>query len=229
MNNLEQIIRDEVEKISKKHHLPHQFEIIVTTDEDISTYKGNLVDIKLEAGNPPKMIFPMIFVGRCFLAEKPNLILFRDRVVRALEKYPRMLITLSHNIPRNLSLILVKDLYKWNKTQQLEQYEPDYWIPPEDLEITYSATVRDKITGVAFTDFDSDAKKAREKAFTRVFNVLRNNEEMQRFKDLAKALTEPVSVPPIQDQATTILIQTQVIKDEHKVTEQLNEERRYES
>lgn len=225
--NLEQIIEDEVKRLAKDQGIGLEFEVVVTPNESIAFYQGNLVDVRLEAGNPPKLIFPMIFVSRCFLLSKPNLSLFEDRVVRALKKLPRLTVSLSNLIPHNLSLILVKDLDRWKRTRKEEKYIRN--IPFDaDIVVTFSATVTDKITGISFTAFSNSVEEALKTAKDRVYKVLEGNEELTEFRRIAGLLND---LPNIEGEpkANVILVQTQIVKDEKDhISEQLNERIEYE-
>src|SRR5688572_382233 len=96
--NLEAVIKEKIDKIASDYELHHNFDIVISSDESIMVHHGDFVDIRLEAGDPPKLIFPLFFITRCFFSEEGKIKdpekLFTDRVHRALSKYERMRRTL---------------------------------------------------------------------------------------------------------------------------------------
>lgn len=227
--NLEQVIKEKVDKISEEYDLPHKFEIVISADESISVYQGHLVDVRLEAGNPPKMIIPIMFIMRCESMdyEKGNE-LFTNRIWRALQKYSRMERTLRHNIPHDRALVWINDPKRkgWQKTYGLTQTTKPA-IPKEDLEITYMVSIKDKITGLSFTAVSNKSgEDAKNEAITRLTNIVFANEEIEEFRDLAKKLAD---IPQIEakQEPEVVLITTQYIKKEDVIIEQVNERQTY--
>src|SRR5882672_398999 len=114
MSALEDQLLSDFSKIAKKKGLEHPFTLVLE-GEVLKEPDGKLVDIKIEAGYPPTIVIPMIFIGRSILLKKDH-ILYRDRLERALEKLPIMTRSLSNNISANHAIVLVSDAKRWKSS-----------------------------------------------------------------------------------------------------------------
>jgi hypothetical protein len=227
--SLESVISEALNKLCEDYELSHNYEIVLSSDESLFAFNGKMVDIRLEAGNPPKLIVTMIFMARCFpgaftghpeMKGKPEL--FMDRLLRALRKYPRMVRTLYHNIPRDRALILRDEDKKWIRTHGITQTE----IPDEDFQIEYIVRVTDKVTGNSFSQAGSNVKECEKEAKARLSRIVSGNEEMQRFRDLVRGL-QTNTFPIDAEKPKVVLRTTQIIEKEEGVIEQFNERREY--
>lgn len=226
MQKTHQAILEYIAVLSKKQHLPHNYEVVISTDESIIAFKGALVDIRLEAGNPPKMIIPMLFISRCFLLEKKLVNVFRGRIIAALEKYPRMLRTLDHNIPIDRALILQSSMKQWIRTRGLTDTNT-VEFRDDEFEIEYIAIVKDKITGHSFSQAGPHPYKAKDEAKSRLTKIFMNNQSLMDFRDTVLGMQDNVPTIEAESAPNVVELTTQIIEKEEGLTEQTNERYEY--
>lgn len=186
---IEQIIRNEADKICKRTGYPTEYELSISASVDeLATTDGRLIDIIIQAGHPPKMVVSMFLIGRTLLAEKKDIILFRDRLKRALSKLNRMDRTLGNPIPRDRALILYQDAKRWLKTR----LEVITEIPDNYFSTIFTATVTDKVTGMSFAFSSDNPYEAEKEAKKRLSRIILDSESLLEFREIIESFQKPM-------------------------------------
>lgn len=184
-NSLNDIIEIELDKIGKKTGLSTNCIINVVSDESLSiTKSGELVDVFITPGDPPKLYITWIFIGRCFFLEKAKPLLFKDRLQRAVEKFPMMRRTLLNNIKSSTALILRKDYTRWLKTKLEVE---DAILGDDCFEISYNVEVKEKLSGISFTGHSATKAELAliiDDAKRRISAIVERNEEVKHFRQM---------------------------------------------
>jgi hypothetical protein len=220
--SLNDVVNESIAQVSKKHGLSHNYIVVISPKEYLATFDGKLVDIRLEAGNPPKMIIPYLFVFRCFMMEKQIPHVFKDRIQRALEKYKKMCWTLSNQIENDKAMILFSTEKSWMRIRGKTNTN-DPIFHDNEFEIDFIAVVRDKVTGKSFSITNKDPLKAKDIAKARLTNIFMNDERLMDFRDQVLGMQDltPASVPLVEPKPRVVLIQTQIVNGEYEDEEEL--------
>lgn len=201
-NPLEQQLLTDMAEIAKKKGLEYPFNLYLEP-EILKEPDGKMVDIKVEAGYPPTIVIPMVFIARAVYLVKSKA-LYKDRLERALEKLPLLTRTLSNNIKSNVALVLVSDAKKWRRSLAGEHLT----IPDSYFEVSYTVTVKERISGMLQTLSGPNPKEILEEAKARLRRIILNDEAMLDFRDLIQSLSEPIT---IQAQPKSISILTPAV------------------
>jgi hypothetical protein len=190
-NEWNQIIEIELNKLHKKNGLNPDCIISIVADDTLSITKGGeAVDLFILPGNPPKLYVTWLFIGRCFLLKRTNPALFRQRLERAMERFPMMRKNLLNNIRSDVALVLRKDMTRWLKTR-MEVIDPI--LPDDNFEVSYCVTVTEKETGIKVTYHYTDTKQGLLKAYEakqRLSAIVLKNDEMLRFKEMLREMKD---------------------------------------
>jgi len=185
MNNLNEIfveIKSETESLAKHickihgYHTPYQIHF----KNFESPNDGD--DIMICPGNPVDILISHKFILWCLLYEKN--IVYRAKLSSALEHMHYMHRTLSHIVSTNTSIVSRRDTKNWTKV--VTPFIP-HKIASQYLEIEYSVTVTDKVTGMSIELHGNDINELRTKAIERLSRTVFEREDLE---ELHEALEE---------------------------------------
>ncbi len=181
------------EKIAFKHgiHTPYQIEF-----KNLDGTENYNDDILLLPGNPVTIVLSDKYILSCILTKRSP-IYFRHRLEQAIEKLPRMHRTLSNLIPLSVAIALRKDAKKFVRIAS-----PDYekrLLREEYLEIDYSVTVRDKVTGTEVRLNGKNPVMLKQEALERLSMTVFERDELvemlEELDDIRKAKQNQVDSP----------------------------------
>jgi hypothetical protein len=148
-------------------------------------------DVVITPGNPPTIIIVDAFVIEC-IAGRKRALYYKDRLRRAVEHLPRMHRTLSNLVPLSKAIELRRDAKRWSRALAPELTDR---INSADIEIVYSVTVKDKITGTSITLSGDNPYELKEQAIRRVSKMVYEKEDFEELHDFIKGLRLAKSKP----------------------------------
>lgn len=221
--DLNDIIQIELDKISRKTGHSANCEVSIVSDQSLSITKdGELIDIMLLVGDPPKLLVTMIFIGRCFLLTKTNVSLFRDRLERAIERLPMMRRTLLNNIKPDTALILRRDYTRWLRTRM----EVEHDLDESYFECSYSITVKEKLSGISLTiplQNKRDLSIAEGDAKRRISRIIQASEEIASFRHVLSEMKKDVDASKKLDVIPGALERIQIISGDKDQVKEVRE------